>query len=648
MYSLPDEIILKIFSYLDVRDLIKCSIVCQRWYALTKSQHLWTQFSLTDIHSPKWCPSKLVDLNATNYLIRTRFSPLINRVDMSKLCFTFETLDVLFSNCHHIKSLSVNFKYLQIKAPYFQVEQCIHRWPRNKLEKLYVKNVCDMKTRRMNSFKFSALSRTCFNASAPYDIIELEILKLMQNLFRHNSDSLRILGLKCVDPTIITSCKSHLSNLQILLLNNVNDTDGVLQELSECCPRLKCVEVDKCPDFKGDGFQDLIENCINLETLQIGKNVHPSINELKEINWSNLRNLKELSISTKFQLNEEASSSSASNSSSSSNGQLSRTPPIDLYAKTLFSHLSEYSLEYLALADFSLRFPPDPNFQLDEPTNSKKKIRLNAHTINNSLPRLKYLILRNIRNVKHLGTEQIFNMKSFIIKQNFLLTLDLTGLYIDTKFVCDIIPHLVNLKTFYFGHGKSYKKYLSTRSFLHNRLFNVTSYEASVNSLINIDDVNNLLASCCPDLVNYGIFYRQSELSFRRHQKIQYRNEALINLLKNCIHLKEISYLKSFKIQDDDDDDVSREDELDEDEFDDERVHSEPSSYGKNYFYYIKYAIENASEHSIHVNMKPCYGFDISPSSGHLLDFNNFSFIETSLPAIQTPVNDFHMNVLRV
>ena len=91
--------------------------------------------------------------------------------------------------------------------------------------------------------------------------------------------------------------------------------------------------------------------------------------------------------------------------------------------------------------------------------------------------------------------------------------------------------------------------------------------------------------------------------------------------------MKEISYLKSFKVQDDDDD---------EDDEDDEGSKPRPKKFKpnvqrsvspsrrtckkKNYFHFIKYAIENASVRSSHVNMRPCYGFDITPSSGHLLD----------------------------
>jgi hypothetical protein len=128
--------------------------------------------------------------------------------------------------------------------------------------------------------------------------------------------------------------------------------------------------------------------------------------------------------------------------------------------------------------------------------------------------------------------------------------------------------------------------------------------------------------------------------------------------------MKQISYLKSFKIQEDNDDDDPNESTL---ESDDDGSHSDDTdSYdekearakaitrlretsakrkSRSYFHYIKYAIQNASPH---VNMKPCYGFDITPSSGHFLDFTNMDFIETSLPVIRQPQNDFHTHLLRL
>ena len=103
--------------------------------------------------------------------------------------------------------------------------------------------------------------------------------------------------------------------------------------------------------------------------------------------------------------------------------------------------------------------------------------------------------------------------------------------------------------------------------------------------------------------------------------------------------MKQISYLKSFKIQDEDEEDQEEDD-------DDSQLSNLDKRKSKNYYNYIRYAIQNASIQSIHVNMKPCYGFDLTPSSGHLLDSKG-GFIETSLPIIMPPLNDFHVNLLK-
>ncbi len=99
--------------------------------------------------------------------------------------------------------------------------------------------------------------------------------------------------------------------------------------------------------------------------------------------------------------------------------------------------------------------------------------------------------------------------------------------------------------------------------------------------------------------------------------------------------MKQISYLKSFKLSDDDNDIL------------DEGKGTLESGRRRNYFHYIRYAINNASLQSSHVNMKPCYGYDLTPSTGYLLEANG-DFIETNLPIIEPPLNDFHYNLLNV
>jgi hypothetical protein len=59
----------------------------------------------------------------------------------------------------------------------------------------------------------------------------------------------------------------------------------VLQELAFICKNLKCLELNKCREFKGDGLQEILEQCRRLETLQLGKYIYPAHSELCEVNW---------------------------------------------------------------------------------------------------------------------------------------------------------------------------------------------------------------------------------------------------------------------------------------------------------------------------------------------------------------------------
>ena len=107
--------------------------------------------------------------------------------------------------------------------------------------------------------------------------------------------------------------------------------------------------------------------------------------------------------------------------------------------------------------------------------------------------------------------------------------------------------------------------------------------------------------------------------------------------------------MKSFKVQEDEEEYDLK---IDDKHKNDSKSPFQENSNSKNqsmkkhnkYFHCIRYAIQNASIKSNHVNMKPCYGSDLTPSSGCLLDAG---FNESSLPEIEPPHNDFHTNLHR-
>lgn len=227
----------------------------------------------------------------------------------------------------------------------------------------------------------------------------------------------------------------HLANIEALHLNNINDTDSVLQEFASIARNLKCLELNKCREFKGDGLQEIIEQCDKLETLQLGKHIYPAQSELYEINWSLLKDkLTELSITTKFGLaNSHRNDMAYSSDSRSTSSTLSAD--IELYSSTIFNYLNNHSdcLEYLALADFTLRFPE--HHEPEAKTNFVK-----------SVGKLKYLYLRNIRNTRSLSHDQLYRIRDFLSFQFNLHTLDLIGLYLDSDFLCSVIKNLSQLK----------------------------------------------------------------------------------------------------------------------------------------------------------------------------------------------------------
>jgi hypothetical protein len=106
----------------------------------------------------------------------------------------------------------------------------------------------------------------------------------------------------------------------------------------------------------------------------------------------------------------------------------------------------------LALADFTLKFPADNRQeehqqQLDaDRARSSRELDKEQSANESILSNLKHLYLRNIRNVKVLSEYQLTSLSEFLKLQYNLQTLDLTGLYLKSEFICQLLVNLNNLK----------------------------------------------------------------------------------------------------------------------------------------------------------------------------------------------------------
>ena len=50
--DLPDEIILKIFTFLDIKEILKCGQISQRIRAISNDESLWLQLNFFEGHVP--------------------------------------------------------------------------------------------------------------------------------------------------------------------------------------------------------------------------------------------------------------------------------------------------------------------------------------------------------------------------------------------------------------------------------------------------------------------------------------------------------------------------------------------------------------------------------------------------------------------
>ncbi|ELW53489.1 S-phase kinase-associated protein 2 [Tupaia chinensis] len=115
--SLPDELLLGIFSCLCLPDLLKVSGVCKRWYCLVFDESLWQTLDLTgkNLHPDVVgrllsrgviafrCPRSFMDQPLVEH-----FSPFrVQHMDLSNSVIDVSTLQGILSQCFKLQNLSL-------------------------------------------------------------------------------------------------------------------------------------------------------------------------------------------------------------------------------------------------------------------------------------------------------------------------------------------------------------------------------------------------------------------------------------------------------------------------------------------------------------------------------------------------------------
>ncbi|XP_077922761.1 S-phase kinase-associated protein 2 isoform X3 [Halichoerus grypus] len=134
--SLPDELLLGIFSCLCLPELLKVSSVCKRWYHLAFDESLWQTLDLTgrNLHPDVIgrllsrgvvafrCPRSFMDQPLVEH-----FSPFrVQHMDLSNSVIEVSTLHGILSQCSKLQNLSL--EGLQLSDPIVKLDELNLSW----------------------------------------------------------------------------------------------------------------------------------------------------------------------------------------------------------------------------------------------------------------------------------------------------------------------------------------------------------------------------------------------------------------------------------------------------------------------------------------------------------------------------------------
>ena len=116
MDSLPDDVLLDVFSFLSQEDLLKSALVCRTWKRLSRDSSLWSCLDLQPF-------AKSLREEDILRLIATLFAPLGKHLNLNDNVVTSAILQVLFERCCRLQSLCLNDCKFQSAGLWFELER---------------------------------------------------------------------------------------------------------------------------------------------------------------------------------------------------------------------------------------------------------------------------------------------------------------------------------------------------------------------------------------------------------------------------------------------------------------------------------------------------------------------------------------------
>ena len=254
VFSLHEEDVLRIFSFLPLSDLIRVSRVCRWWYRLSFDRFLFKNVDLRPF------ATRLTDPVKIELLFTKRMASIVQCLDLSGFNISGETLRILASSCSQLR-------VLKLKSVTFT--------PGTKGKDTFPENlkILDIRFSQGHPGVYRAIATSLENIRS-LRLCDAFLYTLLQ------------------DGTLKTTIKS-LKYLRELDLSHCHLLDDNTLSLFTSCSRLEALSVRKCFMLTGSFVNEFIQSCVHLKTL-ILDGISISDNTLQNIKWdhSNLAHLE--------------------------------------------------------------------------------------------------------------------------------------------------------------------------------------------------------------------------------------------------------------------------------------------------------------------------------------------------------------------
>jgi len=239
--GLPENLLVKIFSYIHPAELSKCALVCHHWHTIIQHPNLWRVLKLRPDYKDA---IHIRNVDHFMYLLNHRFNSRLEYIELPIELITANLLHELANRCPNLKYLTLDFS----AAMQLQDFNDLNAFPCN----LKTLTICLSEVIFLEGFMrriYSALS-------------SLEVLNLVGTLETSNDPD------ESYETINIGKIKSYTPNLRVINLYGITFIDdNHIESIASGCIHLECMALFFCSRFKGYSLKVLLSRCRKLKSL---------------------------------------------------------------------------------------------------------------------------------------------------------------------------------------------------------------------------------------------------------------------------------------------------------------------------------------------------------------------------------------------